>query len=437
VPVKRSTVQKGRRLFFVLGAAVPLLTALSAAAANLVDVRVGLHDEYTRVVLETDEKAPLQIVSSGSREMVLRLGASSGPRTFATAKSAHMMSLVVKPAAPGTSEIRIALRGPVDVKKLVLSAPHRVVLDLSAAKEAEAPPATAAKPPAPAPRAEPAAAKAVEPAKKPPVPAPEPESRTAPSRQPAPGEAVKPAAEVAKAEEKEEPGALRAAPEPDAGAMVAPKPARMPRRAAPPPPPAAEQGLLSALPAPLDQPLVLAGIALVLIVVIALVMLRRRGGAEAEEPITPFAAGEPFSVDERPDVAAEPQTDAQAEEPAPDVAGAPAGPSTEGSLFDQPVEMAEPLEEPQVEPEAPEEVPVTPAAAEPAAAAESAPELERRLARLEERLEEVVDGNDRLGRQVAAQTEELRVQRAAIARTQRVLRDLTRTDEATEPVPKT
>ena len=62
---------------------------------------------------------------------------------------------------------------------------------------------------------------------------------------------------------------------------------------------------------------------------------------------------------------------------------------------------------------------------------------ESRLASLEERIEELVDGNDRLGRQVAAQTEELRVQRAAIARTQRVLRDLTRSDEATEPVPKT
>jgi hypothetical protein len=49
-------------------------------------------------------------------------------------------------------------------------------------------------------------------------------------------------------------------------------------------------------------------------------------------------------------------------------------------------------------------------------------ELERRLAHLETRLEEVVDAKERLERHVAAQTEELRVQRAAIARTQRVLR---------------
>jgi len=48
---------------------------------------------------------------------------------------------------------------------------------------------------------------------------------------------------------------------------------------------------------------------------------------------------------------------------------------------------------------------------------------------------EVVDARERLERQVAAQTEELRVQRAAIARTQRAVRNLNRTDEEgpTEP----
>ena len=43
-------------------------------------------------------------------------------------------------------------------------------------------------------------------------------------------------------------------------------------------------------------------------------------------------------------------------------------------------------------------------------------ELERRLATVETRFDEVVDARERLERQVAAQTEELRVQRAAIAR---------------------
>jgi len=62
-------------------------------------------------------------------------------------------------------------------------------------------------------------------------------------------------------------------------------------------------------------------------------------------------------------------------------------------------------------------------------------EFEQRMASLESRLDEVMESKERLERQVTAQTEELRVQRAAIARTQRALRNLTRPDDdsATEP----
>lgn len=65
-------------------------------------------------------------------------------------------------------------------------------------------------------------------------------------------------------------------------------------------------------------------------------------------------------------------------------------------------------------------------------------EMQRRVAALEGRIDELVDARDRLERQVAAQTEELRVQRAAIARTQRAVRNLARPeeggdDEPTEP----
>jgi hypothetical protein len=69
-------------------------------------------------------------------------------------------------------------------------------------------------------------------------------------------------------------------------------------------------------------------------------------------------------------------------------------------------------------------------------AADAGDETLRRVAHLERRIEELVDARERLERQVAAQTEELRVQRAAIARTQRVLRTVApRTeDESSEPV---
>jgi hypothetical protein len=62
-------------------------------------------------------------------------------------------------------------------------------------------------------------------------------------------------------------------------------------------------------------------------------------------------------------------------------------------------------------------------------------ELGQKVATLESRLDQVTEAKDRLERQVEAQTEELRVQRAAIARTQRALRNLNRPEEEapTEP----
>jgi hypothetical protein len=63
-------------------------------------------------------------------------------------------------------------------------------------------------------------------------------------------------------------------------------------------------------------------------------------------------------------------------------------------------------------------------------------EIERRLRHIETRVEEIADSRERTDRAIAAHTEELRVQRSAIARAQRVLRNLTRPDEASEPVPK-
>jgi predicted nucleic acid-binding Zn-ribbon protein len=62
-------------------------------------------------------------------------------------------------------------------------------------------------------------------------------------------------------------------------------------------------------------------------------------------------------------------------------------------------------------------------------------ELERRMTELEARLDQVNEARERLERQVTAQSEELRVQRAAIARTQRALRGMSRggEEQATEP----
>lgn len=422
-------IQQWCRISCVLGAAVLLLAAVSAGAANLVDVRIGLHEEYTRVVLETDAKASCEVESSGSEELVLRLGASSGVKLVPYPRSTHLVSVAVKPIAAGDSEIRVALRGPVELKKMVLSGPPRIVLDLREGKAADAMAPTAPPPAPPAPLSE-----AAESAAPPESPAELP-SETAPSAPP------EPLAEKIEAAEEEEAVAPPSAPEPDPGAVLAAEeeeeqPAALgdsdrPRRVVVPPPPVSQGGLLDRLPAPLNQPLVLAGVALAVILLIAIVLMRRRGAASEQEPITPFAAGEPFSVDEKPELAEEPEAE-QAEE------GLPAPFEEEGeesSLFDQPVETAEPAAE---EPAADDvEVAMAPPVAESPRSPDLGQEMEQRLANLERRLEEFTDERERLGRQVAAQTEELRVQRAAIARTQRVLRDLTRpADEATEPAPK-
>jgi len=415
-------VQRSRRISYVCGAAILFLAAVPGKAANLVDVRVGLHQEYTRVVLETDAKASYRVESSESEELVLRLSASSGARTVASKKSAHLTSVTVEPAAAGGSEVHIALRGPVDVKMMVLTAPHRIVMDLQEMQEGGTT-RTALQ----------AAAEEVpEPAT---PPSPTPESSTEMPVEPATAELVEPVAEEAEAAETEEAGAVPSISEPDPSAVLAdreearrpvlaaPKPVTRPRRDTAR---AAKTGLLDRLPAPLNDTLVLAVIVVGLVFLIAFFALRRRGTAQDEEPITPFGAGEPFSVDEQPEVAKE---------------------AGEGSsLFDQPVETLQPLGEEEGgaaammdEDEMDEdEVVVAAQAEEPTAAPEPSQEVERRLAQLDERVAELAEVKERLERQVAAQTEELRVQRAAIARTQRILRDLTRPDEeATEPALKT
>ena len=61
-------------------------------------------------------------------------------------------------------------------------------------------------------------------------------------------------------------------------------------------------------------------------------------------------------------------------------------------------------------------------------------EIESRLSALEGRLDEFAEWKARVEKQIGAQTEELRVQRAAIARTQRAVRQMSR-PEAVEPGP--
>ncbi|MEN8161160.1 MAG: hypothetical protein ABFS41_13900, partial [Myxococcota bacterium] len=150
-----------------------------------------------------------------------------------------------------------------------------------------------------------------------------------------------------------------------------------------------------AAPAPSMRPYLYGATALVLAVVF--VWMRRRLRAEKKPVLPPLPEEEaaPFAPPERAVAVGE------------EVAGE--------SVFD-------------VEPDSLEPEPV-PSLRTPLPEAEPGDPGERRIAHLEKRIEELSEAKDRLERQISAQTEELRVQRAAIARTQRVLRSIAPKDE--------
>jgi hypothetical protein len=499
---------------------------LPALGAKLIEVRVGRHPGYTRVVLQTDAPVGYTLTRSKTGNVRIALEAEASPRRLAS-KSEVLREVIVENTGEG-SLARLKLhRTDVAVKEMVLKSPPRIVLDLTPgvpqpalaaaeepAEEKPAPRAAPAEPkaepapvaeaaPEPEPESAPVAEAAPEPAKEEvaatggrladskvdPMPEPGTGSGEAPASEPAVAEADESGAEgaepsaadegeatgsdagavadagdtaaeteppidgVAKADPTDKPAQLRD--------MPAPPPARRPSPPEPPPAAApASSGALAFLPAPLDDPLVLGGIAGLLVLIVALAAVRRRGAARGDEELdSPFGSSEPFAepvevapssasfdvpaavADDSPDgdLPAMPGQESAAE-PGELFSPASSGFGDGDSLFSG--EAVEAEEEKEADAQA-----FTPVAAVDVGAAEAplpggdvmrvVEELERRMGQMETRLEEVMDAKERLERQVSAQTEELRVQRAAIARTQRVLRNVSRPeDEATEPAPK-
>lgn len=494
---------------------------VQASAAQLVEVRVGNHADFTRVVLETDAPVRYELSRGEGGEVRVRLFATASPRKLGS-KSKLLKEVVVEADSSG-SIARLALKkqAVVDVKEMVLTKPPRIVLDLTpkrggaAVAEAKAAPAPKATEPAPepkvvpqaaepAPAPEPAPAAETKPAEEaPPEPAPE-EAKAEPA--PSEAEAVRDYETEAKAVRDASATAKEAAAqaELDRLAGVPPRPAAPPD----PPPSAAEEaaappseaapapsdaaqgegsagadvpavgeddapegyeapadeappqvtavgsrahvpppGALAFLPAPLDDPLVLAVIGSLSLVAVALGVLRSRSAraAEQESLASPFATADGYALP--PDEGVATATLAPDSDMGPLFASAAAREheAYEGERFD--VAEDDAMRE-EAKPEPAPYVAMSSAAAPASAPSYNASDLEgvdmrvieelgRRLAHLETRLEEVVDAKERLERHVAAQTEELRVQRAAIARTQRVLRGVVKSDDlATEPAPK-
>jgi hypothetical protein len=470
-----------RRLGRTLACAalVTLGIAPAARAAQLVEIRVGVHPGFTRVVFELDSEAGYSVArptaQSASDELVVDLAARS-LRRVVTSRSDLVETVRIEPGERG-SVARIHLRGAVEVSDTLLLDPPRIVIDLRrpspALAAAEGAPSATAEPTrqapltepdaeaeasAPAPAAEPGAeaARATAGAETEEPPAPEPsEVGAAPSEAPAPvlderaqelagGETpVGEATPASPSTELQRPRTARAVDpaqvpkRPEAPATVAPGEVASPGGSG--------TGLLR------DPRILVAG-AVALVLLLLFVGLRRRRAA-ARPPLADFPPYEEEAEEpEEPVVVARSEEDlgGLAVPRAEEFAGGPPGASSGRSSIFEPGFGVEPADdevgsrhgfEPDAEPGFGPESQLAGAApslrAVGAGSERRVDELERRVTHLEKRLEEVAEVKDRLDRQLATQNEELRVQRAAIARTQRVLRNLSQNpDPATEPALK-
>ncbi len=487
-----------------LATALAVLAVLAGPAwsARVVEVRVGNHPKFTRVVFELDAPAGYRIerrAAGGESELVIELSAASAPREVKS-RSAMVEGVAIEQSG-AQSIARVQLRRSAPrVKELILGGPPRIVLDFmlpdEAVREAAAPaepkpaaepareaPRTVAKteePEAKAPRLEPEVRPEPALAKPPRVDLGKPDTAPAPklaAEMPAPAvEAARPEPPTTKTPVHEpveeaplagvesalegerivrpkvdrpdvpEPAAAAVPAEgPSAPAFEAPQPSAEPAKPtapkvvakAPAPPTSAGPKAKPTGPFGLKLDgadpwltLGLVGGGLIAFLVVVTMLLRRHSkptsldalemAREFEEPVGSGAAFETIAAGER-------ATEHGVPFPA-------AGPGS----FEDEREKGE--SEMDVAAELPVERGARGAMIASAIGSEAdlgsvVQELQRRMGQLESRLEEANEARERLERQVTAQSEELRVQRAAIARTQRALRGMTRTGEeqATEP----
>ena len=532
-----------RAHLLILTALLSLLPLRPAAASEVVQVRVGEHPAFTRVVFELDGRAGYRVerkTGPQGTEFVVTLDASSATRKLSR-RSSDVALVDVTGGEHAVARIRLR-KGDLALKEMILSNPYRIVLDVMRAEPvvAKAKPAPTQKPvakaapskPAPVPVEKPVAVAQKPAAEK--VAAEKAAAVKAAAEKAAADKAAaekvaaekaaaekvaaeKAAAEKAAAEKAaaEKTAAQKAAAEKTAQAKTAPAPtvepgekplmtqddlaklvaqgekkpeALAPNQTIPPvAPPAvakvepAKPAKPEAKPAPgpkpdktggaswLENPIWLAGAGGTLLCVLAaFFVLRRRRALPNDLDVTAIADAYGDAADADASAATGEGThdessfaglfddDDASSAPARDVAPPirmsrtkPSEPTPTGtpldSLFDDDDAQAEPAHE-GAQMSTPTDLPMDRTRTAPAARGAAAPaaggdvmrlvqELERRLGALESKLDQANEAREKLERQVAAQSEELRVQRAAIARTQRALRTMSRGDEekATEP----
>jgi hypothetical protein len=494
----------GRRRTGVLLALVALLvSAWPAFAAEIVEVRVGRHPTFTRVVFELDRPAGYRIErsdpASGPAELVVSLEAASIPRSVSSQKTFIDHVEVEPQGGRSVAHLRLTQEG-LRLKEMILANPPRIVLDLMSdapatpvakagkAKSAPAPVApdseaetfdevVAGIEPKAAP-AEPEVAKPVEVAKAE-SPAPTPAAE---------GPEADPIAEEARLEDLEDEALAAENPEyavaldedepiapmddvvADEPSTSVPIEADEPiaRAEAKPPMPGPAAQPAPKRPAPMvakstttdDQgggwlTWALAGAGALVVLGGGLFIARRRGeasGADAAEwdddegddadaafaeaaaDVNPFASADEPTVLGGPDedTVVAPMMDSEDTT----LVSVPDEEKESESLFgdaeEKDMDDMEVISRDQVNESlgGPAMAPVMGGGSEEMQ--QMFAEMTRRLEALEARCDELVDARDRLERQVAAQTEELRVQRAAIARTQRAVRNLGRGESESE-----
>jgi hypothetical protein len=450
------------RVRLARGVAVLLLgcIALPAWSATVKDVRLGRHPEFTRVVFELDEQAGYRVKRSHT-ELVITVDAATKAWKFG--RQGSIDSVVVE-AGDEQSVARIQLRqSGLRLQEMILANPPRIVLDLmhpataATAKPSTPKPKPAVKEPAPEPAVKkPAPTPVAQPAPKP-VPKPEPAPKPAVEPPPPPPPSVAqpepersleedllaaPPSSFVKAAEPEKPK-VEPTPEPA-------KPLVAPARTEPKPAKKKKKKVADTSPGLLRNPMVIGAAVAALIVVIALVVILRRRRAipndmdfddmdddesDAGEAMAAEAAEEDDFFGDLDDSSAQ-SAPAEVAKPVPQA------PPSSGSIFDEEESKGD-APETQGDTAMGQDLTGMQAGSGPSPAAGGdiariVQELQARIESLERNVEEANEARVRLERQVAAQSEELRVQRAAIARTQRALRSMSRSDDdkATEPALK-
>ncbi len=416
-----------------------IFAAQSSEAAKILNLRTGKNVDHTRIVIELDQPTSFQQVEqagANGAQLVVDVKATGSAQTL-DVSSPFVRSIQVKPNGAETQLIVRLPQAGASVKEFILQNPPRIVLDVARGKvpaASSAPtvapaPAPAAQKPAPMQEMSKPVAVATS-AKNEPAKVESPKSVDATLT---PTDAMKPHETVSI-----EDGASAETVESkvdDAEKIPAKKPIAAPKTK---PPVVPSQSFLEQIASQLEGlPALIGSGALVVLTLLFFVLKRRKKTAahaseedfseeQEEESGDSLFGGEPWEADrvgETKKVDASPTNQQTLEFSAPSTV-----PPVRETVAPRSAVSSQPLVS----------SPSTAIADAPSKAEFEA--LEAKLKGLEDQVSAFAAARERLEAQIKSQAEELRVQRAAIARTQRVVRSLASAEDdmpaSAEPAPK-